>query len=127
MTAWTSAELTKIGVEEELDLISMRKDGTLRKPVTMWVVRIGDGVYVRAYKGRTGPWFLGVLDRHQGHITSAGLKKEVVFEEVTDPSMIEQVDKEYLRKYGHYAAEYVDPMVTPQARAATIRLIPKDS
>ncbi len=29
MTAWTNAELTKIGVEEELDLISMRKDGTL--------------------------------------------------------------------------------------------------
>jgi hypothetical protein len=39
MTAWTSDELTKIGTAEELKLASVRRDGTLRNPVTMWVVR----------------------------------------------------------------------------------------
>ena len=35
MTGWTSEELTKIGSAEELKLASMRRDDTLRKPVTM--------------------------------------------------------------------------------------------
>jgi hypothetical protein len=42
MTAWTSDELTKIGAVEELELTSRRRDGSLRKPVIIWVVRHGD-------------------------------------------------------------------------------------
>ena len=53
MTAWTSDELDKIGTAEELHLASVRRDGTLRKPVTMWVVRHGDDLYVRSVNGRT--------------------------------------------------------------------------
>ena len=30
----------------------------------------------------------------------------------------------YRSKYGHYDSEYVDPMVTQEAHAATIRLMP---
>ena len=48
MTAWTSDELDKIGAADELELASLRRDGTLRKPVTVWVVRRGD-LYVRSY------------------------------------------------------------------------------
>ena len=54
MTAWTGVELTKIGTAEELNLASMRRDDTLRKPVTMWVVRQGDRLYVRSVNGPTG-------------------------------------------------------------------------
>ena len=39
---WTSDELTKIGTAEELRIASLRRDGTLRKPVIIWVVRVGD-------------------------------------------------------------------------------------
>jgi hypothetical protein len=55
MTAWTSDELTKIGAAEELQLASRRPDGTLRNPVTMWVVRHGDCLYVRSVNGPTAP------------------------------------------------------------------------
>src|SRR2546423_7621 len=55
MTRRTSDELDKIAAAEELELASVRRDGTLRKPVTMWVVRVGDDIYVRSVKGRTGP------------------------------------------------------------------------
>jgi hypothetical protein len=51
MTGWTSEELTQIGSAEELKLASMRRDDTLRKPVTMWVVRQGDRLYVRSVNG----------------------------------------------------------------------------
>jgi hypothetical protein len=56
MTEWTTEELTKIGnAAEELQLASMRRDDTLRKPVTMWVVRHGDRLYVRSVKGPLAP------------------------------------------------------------------------
>ena len=54
MTAWTSDELTRIGTADELELASARRDGTLRKPRTIWVVRVGDDLYVRSMYGRTG-------------------------------------------------------------------------
>ena len=42
MTTWTNDELNKIGTAEELKIASLRADGTLRKPVIIWVVRFGD-------------------------------------------------------------------------------------
>jgi hypothetical protein len=56
MAAWTSDEISKIGATEELRLASRRRDGTLRKPVTMWVVPCGDSLYVRSVNGRTDAW-----------------------------------------------------------------------
>ncbi len=53
MTTWMSEELNKIGNAEELQIASLRHDGTLRKPVTIWVVRLGDDLYVRSVNGRT--------------------------------------------------------------------------
>jgi hypothetical protein len=38
MTAWTMDELAKIGGAEELEIASLRRDGTLGKRVTIWVV-----------------------------------------------------------------------------------------
>jgi len=125
MNGWTSDELNKVGKDEELDIVSLRSDGTLRKPVTIWVVRVGDDLYVRAYKGRSGPWFRGVLACHAGHIRSGGIDKDVTFVEVADSDINDQVDAAYRSKYGHYEAQYVDPMVTAEARAATIQLMPR--
>ena len=72
MSAWTSDELEKIAAAEELQLAPVRRDGTLRKPVTIWVVRHGDDLYVRSWRGRTSTWFRGAQDRHEGHIRAGG-------------------------------------------------------
>ena len=64
MTTWTGDELNKIGNAEELQIASLRQDGTLRKPVIIWVVRVGDDLYVRSVNGRTSGWFHGVQARH---------------------------------------------------------------
>jgi hypothetical protein len=42
VSTWTSDELDRIGWAEELEIASLRRDGTLRKPVTIWVARHGD-------------------------------------------------------------------------------------
>ena len=44
MSEWTSDELRKIGDAEEVQITSRRPDGTLRKPVTVWVARDGDSL-----------------------------------------------------------------------------------
>jgi hypothetical protein len=59
MTTWTSEELNKIGTAVELEIVSLRRDGTLRNPVTIWVVRLGDDLYVQAVspiKNRVVNW-----------------------------------------------------------------------
>ena len=68
MTAWTCDELDKIGAAEELEIASLRRDGTLRSSVTIWVVRYGDDLYVRSVNGRTSAWFRGTQARREGHI-----------------------------------------------------------
>ena len=123
MANWTSDELNKIGKAEELQLASLRRDGTLRNPVTIWVVRVGDDLYVRAYKGRNGPWFRGTQTCHAGHIHAGGVNKNVSFVDETNPDINDQIDSAFRSKYRRYEAQYVDPMVTGQARAATIKLV----
>jgi hypothetical protein len=37
----------------------------------------------------------------------------------------EEIDAAYHANYDRYSARYVDPTVAPEARAATIRLVPR--
>ena len=123
MAEWTGEELTKIGNAEELRIASLRRDGTLRKPVIIWVVRLDDDLYVRCVNGRAGAWFRGAQTRHAGRIWAGGLEKEVAFVEETDPDTNAAIDEAYLAKYRRFP-QWVAPMVTPQVRAATIKLVP---
>jgi hypothetical protein len=82
MSTWTSEELIKIGAAEELQIASVRRDGALRSPVTIWVVPHGDDLYVRSVAA-------------------------------------------YRTKYRSYAAGIIDHITSPEARAATLKLVPR--
>jgi hypothetical protein len=124
MAAWTSDELSKIGAADELQLASVRRDGTLRKPVTIWGVRLGDDFYVRAVNGPTATWFRGAQDRHEGHVQAGGVGKDVTFVDAGH-DRDDQIDAAYRSKYHRYAKSIVDTIVTPQARAATLKFVPR--
>lgn len=124
MTTWTSDELNKIGKAEELQLASVRGDGTLGKPVIIWVVRLGDDLYVRSVNGRSGSWFRAMQARHEGHLRAGGGDKDVTFVEDDDPTLNEQIDAAYRAKYRHYPSA-VDHITSPAARAATVKLVPR--
>lgn len=123
MTTWTAEELNKIGSAEELRIATLRRDGTLRRPVIIWVVRLGSDLYVRCVNGRKGAWFRGVLSRHEGRIWAGGMEKDVTFVEEIDSGINDKIDEAYLTKYQRYP-QWVAPMVTPEVRAATIKLVP---
>lgn len=125
MTTWTSDELNKIGTAEELQIASFRRDGTLQNRVTIWVVRLGDDLYVRSVNGRTAAWFRGAQVRHEGHIRAGGVDKDVIFAEEGAPDINDQIDAAYRTKYRRYAASIISHIVSPEAQSATIKLVPR--
>ena len=125
MTTWTSEELNKIGRAEELELASLRADGTLRNPVIIWVVRLGDDLYVRSVNGRNSAWFRGVQVRHEGRIWAGGVEKDVTFVEA-GPGIDDQIDAAYHTKYRRYPSS-VDDINSATARTATIKLVPRST
>jgi hypothetical protein len=123
MAVWTRDELDKIGAAEELELASVRRDGTLRNPVTMWVVRGGDSLYVRSVNGRDSSWFRGAQARHEGHIHAGGVDRDVTLVETGDAN--DEVDAGYHAKYGRRYPSIVPTIVAPEARAAMLKLVPR--
>ena len=99
MPTWTRDELTKVAAAEELELASVRRDDTLGNPVTIWVVRVGDDLYVRSWKGDAGAWFRAAQVHHAGHIEAAGVGKDVTFVAETDDDVNDRIDTAYRTKY----------------------------
>jgi hypothetical protein len=122
MGDWIPDELNKIGAADELQIAALRPEGTLRPFTTIWVVRVGDDLYVRSYRGRGSTWFRSVLQRPQGRIRAGGVTRDVAFAE-PEAADHDAIDQAYRSKYGHYGSAYVDPVVSLSARGATLRLI----
>ena len=122
---WTHDELAKIAAAEELELAAVRRDDTLGNPVTIWVVRVDDNLYVRSWKGEGAGWFRATQGRHAGHIEAGGVGKDVTFVAETDDDINDRIDAAYREKYRRHGGRYVDPMVAATARATTIKLVPR--
>jgi hypothetical protein len=125
MSSWTREELARIEQADELDLASQRRDDSLRDPVTMWVVRDGDDLYVRSIHGRAGGWFRGTQTRRQGRIRSGGVARDVTFIVDTDPALNDRIDAAYRDKYRRYGDRLIGTVVNPASRDSTIRLVPR--
>ena len=123
-TAWTSDELARVGDAEELTVQPLLADGRIGKPVPIWVVRTGDELYVRSFRGDDGAWYRAAKARRQGHISAGGVERDVEFAEA-DEAVNDAVDAGFRHKYARYPS-YVQPMVTAQARATTLRLVPQE-
>ncbi len=126
MTTWTSDELTRIGAAEELQIASLRRDGTLGSPRTIWVVRHGDSLYVRSVNGPSAAWFRCTQQRHEGHIQAGGVSKDVTFADACH-DINDELDAAYRTKYRRYAASIISHIVNLQARAATLKLVPRSA
>jgi hypothetical protein len=117
VSGWTDEELERIGNADELELTARGHT------VTIWVVCVGDHLYVRSWRGPCGSWFTAAQATHVGRISAGGVERAVEFAEVGD-GVNDAVDDAYRTKYGRYPS-YVEPMVQPEARATTLELVPR--
>jgi hypothetical protein len=123
MAMWTNDELDAIGAAEELTLASVQSDGTVRRPVTMWVVRVGEALFVRSVLGRESSWFQGALTMHRARIQAGGVERNVDLVETDEAS--DELDAAYRAKYDPLDPVNVPPIVAPEARAAALELVPR--
>lgn len=121
--AWTNDELRKIGTAEELKVASLRPDGTLSGPRTIWVVAHDGDVFVRSVNGPTAVWYQGVLQRRQGHIRAGGIDEDVTFLDADDV-VDDELDAAYRTKYQRYSPSILDPITSLEARSTTLKLSP---
>jgi len=122
MSDWTSDELERLGRADELGISSRRPDGSLRPFVTIWVVRLGDDIYVRSAYGHDNPWFQRALASREGRIRAGGVERDVAFE---DPGadVEEDLNAAYHAKYDRYGPRIVGTVVSPEAARSTLKLV----
>jgi hypothetical protein len=124
MSDWTAAEIEQIAQSEELQVAPQRPDGSLPPYLPIWVVRDGDDLYVRSYRGRRGKWYRSAHDQRQGRIKAGGVERDVSFDDASDDSR-DAVSQAYEAKYARFGRAYLDPMTGPDAVGTTLRLVPR--
>jgi len=122
MADWTAEQAGQIASPQEVQVITRRRDGSLRRPTTIWIVSDGDRVFVRSTNGRTASWFRGAIATGTGQIVSAGKASDVTFAAAAEGDL-PAVDMAYRRKYGRYAS-IVDHLAQDGPRDATLQVRP---
>jgi hypothetical protein len=124
MAAWSKDELQKIAEADDLHISPFRADGaTYGTPTWIWSVAVDGGLYVRGYNGQDSRWYQAAMRQKAGRIRAAGMTKEVIFE-ATDGPLNDQIDDAYRAKYR--GSPYLSPMIGARARAATVKIMPRE-
>ena len=120
---WTSEQLQHIDSSREMEIASRRDDGTLRPWLPIWVVCVGNQVYVRTWYRRTTGWFGHVVKTRQARIRVPRLETDVIVEDIgdSDGDLRCAVDAAYLAKYAPRGGSD-GQMTTDSAAATTLRL-----
>jgi hypothetical protein len=122
MSGWSAGDLAAFD-GDELRIASYRDDGTLRRSIPIWFVRLGEDVFVRSAYGRDNGWYRRALASARGRVTVDGADHDVTFEipgsEVTAP-----LTAAYHAKYDRYGPRIVGTVVSREAENCTLRLVP---
>ena len=121
---WDKAVLNDIAATDDLHIAPFRDDGkTSGTPTWIWSVVVDDSLYVRAYNGQNSRWHKAAMRNRAGQISAAGNTHDVAFASVGGP-LNDRIDDAYRAKYS--ASPYLVPMIGARARAATVKIMPRD-
>ena len=124
MAVWAKDELGRIAAADDLHIAPFREDGvTYGTPTWIWSVAVDGDLYVRAYNGRDSHWHKAAMRQKAGRIIAAGMTKDVAFEPVDGP-INDCIDEGYRAK--HRGNPYLGAMMSERARAATVKVTPRD-
>ena len=122
MNGWDARDAHALAGPQEVQVVTRRQNGTLRRPRTIWIVADGRRVFIRSTNGPTADWYQGAVATGTGQIIAGGKPYEVTFVEVQDDDL-DAVDRAYRAKYGRYAS-IVDHLEEAAPRSATLQVQP---
>ncbi len=88
MSSWTEDQLRRVGAAQELQIAHVRRSGALRARTTIWTVRAGDDLYVRAAYGPDTGWHRVASASRQARIWAGGVESDVSLEQVRETPWI---------------------------------------
>lgn len=118
---WHGDQLDRIAGSEELQITTTRPDGAQRRWTPIWVVRVGDGLYIRSAGGRASDWYRHATRHNRARVTADGIETDVTLQLVGDPALNAQVDAAYQAKYGNQSG-WLAPFLKAPATETTLRL-----
>ena len=119
---WKPQLLNEIGDREEIRISSERPGGGYNRWTPVWVVRVGDDLYVRSGFGKNGFWYRHATGS-QAYVNADGAQYKVSIALNTDSVSIAAVDEAYRQKYS--ADPSLPLLLSDRARSTTSRLIPQ--
>lgn len=122
--AWTADQLDRLGGSEELNISSHRSDGSLRRWIPIWVVRVDDDIYIRSAYGDTSGWYRRALAA-VARVQAGGVESDARLEPVDDEALNAQITAAYETKYASMPSALA-PMLIEPALSATVRILPAD-
>jgi hypothetical protein len=121
---WNQEQLNRIVKADDLKISPFRDDGkTYGTPTWIWCVQVSGELYVRGYSGTASRWYQAAVKQRAGRISAAGSVIDVTFEPVSG-AINDAIDEAYKAKYA--TSQYLQPMISGRARAATVRVVPRD-
>ncbi|MFF2487305.1 DUF2255 family protein [Microbacterium sp. NPDC058062] len=118
---WSSEELRVLSDTIEIEVSASRGDGSFGRWTTIWAVVAGAEVFVRTWHRRETGWYGGAVRSGAARVLVGDTTVDVTVEAIGDTDAA-NVDAAYRSKYGDLAAR---SMVTAEAAASTLRLIPR--
>jgi hypothetical protein len=127
MTSWSPEDLERLGGAGEVEVRSVHRDGSLSRPRTVWIVRVGDELYLRSVNGPDAAWYRSTRTAHRGQIQARGVSRDITWTDVEtteQPDIGPAVDAEYARKYqgSPSAVAHINGRL---ARTTTMRVEPR--
>ncbi|MBS1694255.1 MAG: DUF2255 family protein [Actinobacteria bacterium] len=117
----TTTVLDAIGSAEELHISAYRADGSRRKAIPIWSVRVGDDLYVRSALGPDAAWYRNATEANRLYVEAGSVATDVALDPVSDVSVNAAVDDAYRAKYPHGGSATIT-MVTAPATTTTVKL-----
>jgi hypothetical protein len=118
---WHNDQLNRIAGSEELQITTARPDGTQRRWMPIWVVRVGDGLYIRSAEGRASDWYRHATQHNSARVRAGGIEADVTRRPAGDPALNAQVSAAYQAKYGDQGS-WLAMFLRAPATETTLRL-----
>jgi hypothetical protein len=103
--------------------VTVRTEKHPKTAVVIWVAVADDEVFVRSVHGTKGRWYRDLAAGGPATLEFAGRRLAVQAIPASDPTAVDRVSREYLRKY--QPSPYAQSMVRSEVLATTLRLEPR--